>query len=124
MQRLYTLLDREPQVHEILRAVAVEPPTWSALAAAYETIVGAMSTKPNPQGARSDYKNLVDKGWMSPEDSENFYFTAAYHKHGYPKEKNRAKTPMPHETARLFIRNLLWKFVDEKEPTYTNPHND
>lgn len=108
--RLYSLLQRDKQVEEILRALAVQPPAWAALSTTYETIVGLVS------GNRNGYQTLIDMGWMSAENSERFYHSAAYHRHGYPKEPNRATSPMSHKDAVAFIGGLLWKFVDQKEP--------
>ena len=75
-----------------------------------------MSSKPDPQKARSDYENLVERGWLATHESENFYHTAAYHRKGYPKAPMRTSSPMSYESACALLERLLWRLVDELQP--------
>jgi hypothetical protein len=116
-ERLASLIAADDRISDIAHGLAIRPVTWPALAKAYETIVGVMSTNADPQKARADYENLIAKGWLSGDESSSFYHTAAYHRHGYPKAPMRTSNPMSYETACALLDRLLWRVVDELQPT-------
>jgi|RhiMethySRZTD1v2_1073278.scaffolds.fasta_scaffold734366_2 hypothetical protein len=114
-ERLLTLMEREPERH-IARALSSHPATWPAMTQAYETIVGMMSLNEKPEEARRDWKNLVERGWLTEQESSAFYHTAAYYRHGYPKSPIRHGVEMSIEDARALLQRLFEKFIDEREP--------
>ena len=115
-ERLVSLMSAYHEIEHVARDVSIRPITWSALTTTYETIVGLMSTKDHPRSARQDYPNLIERGWFTEAESSNFYHSAAYHRHGYPKEPSRASKLMMLDEARAFIDRIFWRFVDEKQP--------
>jgi hypothetical protein len=114
-ERLVTLIARDDRIADIAQGLSIRPVTWPALTKAYETVVGIMSPKPKPENARSDYQNLIAKGWFTPDESERFYHTAALNRKGYPRSPNRNPNPMQYEDACRFIDQLVWRLVDELE---------
>ena len=81
----------------------------------YESVVGLMSRKAAKR--RQDYEGLINRGWLTREQSETFYNTAAFHRHGYPKTPVRGGVMMDYTTAKILIMGLFWRLVDELEPT-------
>jgi hypothetical protein len=116
-ERLVTLLQRNDEVADVAVGLTPYPLTWGAMSKTYESVVGLMSTKANPSARRSDYEGLVDRGWLTRDESEAFYHTAAYHRHGYPKTPVRGGKVMDHEDALNLVKRLFWLLVDELEPT-------
>lgn len=116
-ERLVSLMGRDDGVADIAHALSMHPMTWGALTKAYETVVGTMSAELNPRDARADYPNLIAKGWLTLEESNRFYYTAGYYRHGHPKSPIRTKNPMSYEDACALIKRLVWRLVDELEPT-------
>jgi hypothetical protein len=115
-ERLVSLMGRDDRVDDIAHALSVHPMTWGALHRAYETVVGIMSSEVNPRDARADYRNLIAKGWLTLEESNRFYYTAAYHRHGHPRSCIRTTNPMSYEDACALIKRLVWRLIDELEP--------
>ena len=72
-ERLVSLMGRDDGVNNIAQALSMLPMTWPELRRAYETVKGTMSSKPNQQEARADYKNLTAKGWLTDDEAERFY---------------------------------------------------
>jgi hypothetical protein len=113
-ERLVSLMGRDEGVDDIAHALSALPMTWPALRKAYETVVGTMS----PQKARSDFKSLAAKGWLTLDESHRFYHTATFHSHGHPKSPiTKTSNPMSYEEACELVERLFWRLVDELEPT-------
>ena len=75
---------------------------------AYESVKGLASTKATPEAKRKDHQGLVDRNWISAAQSESFYFTAGYHRHGYPKEPIKAgATEISYDAASRLITGFL-----------------
>jgi len=115
-ERLASLCARMPEIADITLRMAAKPLTWASMTTAYESVAGLMSSKSDPGKRRSDYQNLVDKGWLTEDEADRFYNTAAYHRKGYPKSPVRRVTPMEHGTASNLIKRLFWRLVDELQP--------
>ena len=116
-ERLVSLMARKEEIADLAIAMGVRPLTWGAMNTIYESVKGLMSTMSNPDAKRSDYQGLIDRGWITSEESARFYKTAAYHRHGYPKSPNRAETPMGYGAAYKLTNRLFWLLVDELEPS-------
>ena len=52
---------QDTRIADIAHDFSLRPKTWAALAKTYETVIGIMSGKQDPQKARGDYKHLVEK---------------------------------------------------------------
>jgi hypothetical protein len=103
-ERLASLVRRDRMAAEIAHVLAIRPITWGAMNIVYETVSGR------------DYKTLIIKGWLSEAVSSNLYHTIAHNRHGFPRAQNKAKNPVTYDEACSLITNLLWRFVDEREP--------
>jgi hypothetical protein len=107
---------RNSEIADLANAMTVRPLTWEAMNTIYESVKGLMSTKVSPEAKRADYQGLIDRGWMTSDESDSFYKTAGHHRHRYPKSPNRAPTPMEYYVACNLINRLFWRLVDELEP--------
>ena len=116
-ERLVSLMGRDGSVDDIAHALSALPMTWPALKKTYETVVGIMSSKSKPEDARRDFENLIAKDWLTLDESNRFYYTAAFHSHGHPRSPMRTSNPMPYEDACALIERLFWRLVEEQEPT-------
>ena len=84
---------------------------------AYESVKGLMSTKVLEKEKRKDHQGLINRGWISAEQSDSFYHTAGFHRHGHPREKIKAGVrEMPYDEASSIITGLFWRLIDELEP--------
>lgn len=115
-ERLVSLMGRDGRVDDIAHALSVLPMTWPALRQAYETVVGIMSSKSKPKDRRRDFENLIAKGWLTLDESNRFYYTAAFHSHGHPRSPMRTSNPMPYKDACALIERFFWRLVDEPVP--------
>lgn len=116
-ERLISLLNKMPEIADISLQMSVRPLTWSAMNATYESVKGLLSTQPTLAAKKKDHAGLVKRGWLTDEESRRFYFTAAFHRHGYPKEPIRAGfVEMPRAEAINLIERLFWQMVDELQP--------
>ena len=97
-ERLISLLQRDPVIAEVAGAMATRPLTWAAMNTAYESAKGLMSTRTAPEKRREDYQGLIDRNWISADQSNSFYHTAGYHRHGHPKCLKKGVREMPYET--------------------------
>ena len=88
-ERLASLLQHNSDIAEVARAMATRPMTWGAMNTAYESVKGLTSTKTAPDKKRGDYQALIDRGWISAEQSDSFYHTAGYHRHGHPQKRSK-----------------------------------
>jgi hypothetical protein len=77
-ERLVSLMERDGSVDDIAHALSALPMTWPALKKTYETVVGIMSSKSKPEDARRDFENLIAKDWLTLDESNRFYYTAAF----------------------------------------------
>jgi hypothetical protein len=114
-ERLVSLMGRDGRVDDVAHALSALPMTWPALKKAYETVVGIMSSKSKPDDARRDFENLIAKDWLTLDESNRFYYTAAFHSHGHPRSPMRTSNPMPYEDACALIERLFWRLVEEQE---------
>jgi hypothetical protein len=97
--------------------MATRPLTWAAMNTAYESVKGLMSTKAMPDKKRRDHQGLIDRNWISEEQSDSFYCTAGHHRHGYPRTSIKAGVrEMPYDEASHIITGLFWRLIDELEP--------
>jgi|SRR5665811_1090950 len=71
----------------------------------------------HPEAKRKDHQVLIDKGWLTADESERFYKTAGYYRHGYPKTPIKHASPMEYIEASILIKKLFWQLVDAIEPT-------
>ena len=115
-ERLVSLLAKRPEIADLASALATRPLTWSAMNTTYESVKGLMSTKATAEAKRQDHQGLIDRGWITADDSKRFYKTAGYHRHGYPKTPIRDASPMEYHEASILIKRLFWRLVDELEP--------
>jgi hypothetical protein len=108
-ERLVSLIKKNATIADLAVQMTARPLTWGSMNTMYESAKGLMS----PQGDRKDYHCLINLGWISKDDSGNFWKTAGYHRHGYPKEG----TPtMEYSYAVKLIKGLFWRLVDALEP--------
>ena len=108
-ERLVSLISKNADIADLAVQMTARPLTWGSMNTMYESAKGLMS----PKDDRADYRCLIDLGWITNEDSKNFWKTAGYHRHGYPKEG----TPtMEYSYAVKLIKSLFWRMVDELEP--------
>jgi hypothetical protein len=114
-ERLVSLIQRNDEVADIAVGLTPHPLTWGAMSKTYESVVGLMSTRKSNK--RQDFHGLINRGWLTLQESEIFYNSAAYHRHGYPKTPVRGGILMDHTTAKILIDRLFWLLVDELEPT-------
>lgn len=115
-ERLVLLLAENPEIEDIAGRLAIRPITWAAMTTVYESVAGMMSNKPDPGKRRSDYQGLIDRRWLTLDEAEGFYNTAAYHRKGYPKTPVRKVVPMEYRTACNLTKRLFWCLVDELKP--------
>ena len=111
-----SLLQRDPDIADIAGAMATRPITWGAMNKTYESVKGLMSTEATPAKRRKDHQGLVERNWISEEQSNSFYHTAGYNRHGYPRNGiEEGVREMPYDEASRLITGLFWRLVDEKE---------
>lgn len=115
-ERLMDLMGRDERVREAAQVLSRRPLTWPALTMVYETVTGLMSSKSNPENARGDYQNLVGLGWLTKEEADRFYSTAAYYRKGHPKSPIRHGPELPWDEAERLIRRLFGKLIDALQP--------
>jgi hypothetical protein len=115
-ERLLSLFRRIPEIGDLAVGLKPYPLTWGAMNKTYESVVGLMSTKTKVERKRRDFEGLISRGWLTRDESQIFYATAAYHRHGYPKAPVRGGVSMDHSTAQSLIKRLFWRMVDELEP--------
>lgn len=116
-ERLLSVFERRHEVIDLAVGLTANPLTWGAMSKTYESVVGLMSDKPNPTARRRDWANLVARGWLTAEQSNSFYHTASYHRHGYPKIPSRGAREMDYFEAKILVSRLFWRLVDEWEPS-------
>jgi hypothetical protein len=97
--------------------MTARPLTWGALNTTYESAKGLMSIKATDDARRKDYQGLIDRGWITEDESKRFYQTAAYYRHGYPRIDMKGIPLMEYHEALILIKKLFWHLVDELEPT-------
>jgi hypothetical protein len=116
-ERLVSLLHRDPSIADVAGEMTTRPLTWAAMNTAYESVKGLMGTKAGPRKKRKDHQGLINRNWISAEQSESFYCTAGFHRHGYPKEPiKKGVREMPYDEASRLITGLFWRLIDELEP--------
>jgi hypothetical protein len=116
-ERLVSLLQRNPAIADVANAMTTRPITWAAMNTAYESVKGLMSTKASPEAKRKDHQGLIDRNWISAQQSDSFYHTAGHRRHGYPKtDIKEGVQEMSYEEASRIITGLFWRLVDELEP--------
>jgi hypothetical protein len=116
-ERLVSLLQRNPAIAAVANAMTTRPLTWAAMNTAYESVKGLMSMRAAPEAKRKDHQGLIDRQWISAEQSESFYCTAGHHRHGYPRTPiKEGVREMPYDEASRIITGLFWRLIDELEP--------
>lgn len=115
-ERLVSLLAKNPNIADLAFAMTARPLTWGAMNTTYESVKGLMSTKASDEAKRADYQGLIDRGWITQDQSNSFYKSAAYHRHGYPKTDMKGVRLMEYHEASNLIKNLFWHMVDAMEP--------
>jgi hypothetical protein len=114
-ERLLSLLAKSPEMTDLAIAMTARPLTWGSMNLVYESAKGLMSAKASNEAKRADYGALIDRGWITADQSLSFYKSAAYHRHGYPKiDKNLPR--MEYDEASILISKLFWHLVDAMEP--------
>jgi hypothetical protein len=103
-ERLVSLVGRMEEVADLAIALTPYPLTWGAMSKTYESVVGLMSAETNVLKKRQDFEGLIDRGWLTREESNVFYATAAFHRHGYPKTPVRGGILMDHTTAQILVK--------------------
>lgn len=116
-ERLVSLIDKNSAVADLAVAMTARPLTWGAMSTTYESAKGLMSKKGSDADRRADYQGLIDRGWITEDESRSFYQTAAYNRHGYPRIEMKGVPAMEYLTASRLINKLFWHLVDELEPT-------
>ena len=116
-ERLVSLLAKNSDITDLAVAMTARPLTWGAMNTTYESVKGLMSTKASDEAKRADYQGLIDRGWITQDQSNSFYKSAAYHRHGYPKIEMKGVRLMEYHEATNLIKNLFWQMVDVMEPT-------
>jgi hypothetical protein len=116
-ERLVSLLGKNEAMTDLAVSMTAYPLTWGAMNTTYESAKGLMSTKASPEAKRKDHQVLIDKGWLTTDQSERFYKTAGYYRHGYPKTPIKHASPMEYAEASILIKTLFWQLVDAIEPT-------
>jgi hypothetical protein len=116
-ERLVSLLTKRPDITNLAVAMTARPLTWGAMNTIYESAKGLMSTKVSDKAKRGDYQGLIDRGWITQDQSISFYKSAAYHRHGYPKIEMKGVRLMKFHEASSLIKRLFWNMVDAMEPT-------
>jgi hypothetical protein len=112
-ERLVSLLQREPIMAELATAMAERPLSWSAMNTIYESVKGLASAT----GRREDHQGLIDRGWITAEQSDSFYSTAGYERHGHPRKEIKAGVrKMPQSEAVQIVEDLFWRLVEHLEP--------
>ena len=112
-ERLVSLIGKNSEMAKLAVSLNAKPVTWGAMNIIYESAKGLMSAKTNDADRRADYQGLVNRGWLSEDESQRFYETAGYHRHGYPR---RGKPTMEYSEAFVLTQKLFWRLVDELEP--------
>jgi hypothetical protein len=115
-ERLVSLLGKNEVMTDLAVSMTAYPLTWGAMNTTYESAKGLMSTKASPEAKRKDRQVLIDKGWLTADQSERFYRTAGYYRHGYPKTPIKHPSPMEYAEASILIKKLFWHLVDAIEP--------
>lgn len=116
-ERLVALIAKMPEIADISLQMSVRPLTWGAMNSTYESVKGLMSLEKKIAAKKKDHEGLVRRGWLTDEESRRFYHTAAYHRHGYPKEPIRGGAiEMPMHEATTLTKRLFWRMVDELQP--------
>jgi hypothetical protein len=116
-ERLVSLLAKSPKMTDLAVAMTARPLTWGAMNLTYESAKGLMSKKASDEAKRADYQGLIDRGWITPDQSLRFYKSAAYYRHGYPKMDVKDVPLMEYHEASILINKLFWHLVDAVEPT-------
>ena len=116
-ERLVSLLVKNSAITDLAVAMTARPLTWGAMNTTYESAKGLMSTKVSDEAKRADYQGLIDRGWITQDESNSFYKSAAYHRHGYPKIDMKGVRLMEYHEASSLIKRLFWHMVDAMEPT-------
>jgi hypothetical protein len=98
-ERLVSLIARDKRVGEISHLLATRPITWQAMRTAYESVVGIAT------GNRKHYRKIVDKGWLTIEESNTFYDTASFHTHGHPRTAPEVR--MEYEAAVALSKKIV-----------------
>ena len=111
-ERMTELIERDDRVREAALALRAKPVSFPNLYIVYETVKGLMS----PTGDRSHWKRLVERGWISGDDSERFYDTANFYRKGYPREPIKHPPEMLLDDATRFIERLFRRMIDELQP--------
>ena len=112
-ERLVSLMGKNFEMAQLAVSLNAKPLTWGAMNTLYESAKGLMSAKTNDADRRADHQGLVDRGWLSEDQSQRFYGTAGYHRHGYPRQ---GKPTMEYSEAFVLTQKLFWRLVDELEP--------
>ena len=111
-ERMTELIERDDRVREAALALRVKPVSFPDLYIVYETVKGLMS----PTGDRSEWKGLVERGWISDNDSKRFYDTANFYRKGYPREPIKHFPEMLLDDATRLIERLFRRMIDELQP--------
>ena len=112
VERMTELIERDERVREVAFALRTKPTSWGNLSLVYETVKGLIS----PRGDRQDWQYLVTLGWISKDDSNRFFETAAYYRHGHPREPIRCYSPMLLDDAVPLIHGLFKRMVEHLQP--------
>ena len=112
-ERLVSLMARSPEMEELAVELNAQPISWGAMNTIYESAKGIMSEKKSMKDRRADHTGLVARGLLTEDESNRFYNTAGYYRHGHPREG----TPtMEYTEALLLTKRLFWNLVDQLEP--------
>jgi hypothetical protein len=115
-ERLVSLLIKTPAMTDLAVSMTARPLTWGAMNTTYESAKGLMSAKANDEARRADYQGLIAREWIALDESNRFYQTAAYYRHGYPRIDMKGMPLMQYHEASILINRLFWHLVDELEP--------
>lgn len=116
-ERLVSLLKRDRAIAGAASEMTTRPLTWPAMNIVYESAKRLMSTKPSLAARSADHQCLIDRGWISAEQSRSFYCTANHYRHGFPREPIEASVAeMRYDDAAGLSSGLFWRLVDHLEP--------
>ncbi len=76
-ERLVSLIAKNEAIADLAVAMTAKPLTWGAMNTVYESVKGLMSTETNIEAKRADFQGLIDRGWITLDESTRFYKSAA-----------------------------------------------
>lgn len=115
-ERLVSLLAKNEAVADLAVLMTSYPLTWGTMYTMYESAKGLMSSRPNVADRRADYQGLIERRWLTEEESNSFYQSATYYRKGYPRIDTKGLPLMEYATASILMKKLFWHVVDELEP--------